>query len=157
MLQLPPKIRTTSPTDVFLSYVEERDGCWIWDGPITETGYGHACYRGRKERAHRLAYMLFKGPIPDGIHVLHQCDVRNCVNPAHLRLGTHAENMADMMLKGRHVARNGERAGGAKLKAQQVVAIRKDDRIGRLIAAQYGVSKSLIEAIRRRKVWRHLP
>ncbi len=87
--------------DKFMSQVDKmRDGCWLWRGRIQQIwGYG---YLGKGSRAHRVSYQLFKGVIPKGMHVLHSCDVRHCVNPDHLRIGTHAENMRDKMSKGRH-------------------------------------------------------
>ncbi len=155
---LPARIPTAdTEAGRFLSYVEVRGGCWLWDGCRKETGYGQHSWRGRKQQAHRAAYELFNGPIADGLHVLHVCDVRNCVNPAHLRLGTHLENMRDMIGKGRHVAPRGERASWSKLTAEDVSAIRATTNPAHEIAPRYGISKSLVWAVRSRKVWRHLP
>jgi hypothetical protein len=87
-------------------YCDPNSGCWIWEGYEDSCGYGlffsPLLYgKNRPGRANRGAYMLFKGHIPDGLCVLHSCDARLCVNPDHLRLGTHAENMQDMALRGR--------------------------------------------------------
>jgi hypothetical protein len=155
-MNLPQRIRTDSPVDRFLSYVEEHDGCWLWDGTLKETGYGQAAYHGKRVSAHRVSFILFSGPITNGLHVLHKCDVRNCVNPAHLMLGTHTDNMHDMIAKGRHVAPRGERAGGAKLTEQEVRAIRMEEGAASRIGARYGVSKSLVHAIRNGRIWRHV-
>lgn len=91
----------------FAKSVWTVDGCLIWLGNTYNAGYGTVSYHAdphaeRKMVAtHRVAWMLKKGPIPDGMDVLHRCDRRLCMNIEHLFLGTHAENMADMIRKGR--------------------------------------------------------
>lgn len=140
----------------FNAWVGSWGDCWLWDGSLDEKGYGHFCFDGTRISSHRAAYQLFKGPICGGLHVLHRCDVRNCVNPDHLTLGTHLDNMKDMVAKGRHVAPRGEKAPSAKLTASQVLEIRKTTEPAWVIAPQYGVSKSLIWAIRRGRVWKHV-
>lgn len=82
--------------------VQKTSSCWIWLGGGNEkSGYGHASFKSRTQGAHRVAWLLFRGAIPKGRFVLHKCDVRRCVKPAHLFLGTHQDNMDDMYAKGR--------------------------------------------------------
>ena len=79
-----------------------ESGCWIWMAGRFDTGYGSFWLNGTDVRAHRVAYELYVGAIPEGMWVLHRCDIRECVNPDHLFLGTHQDNMDDMARKGRH-------------------------------------------------------
>lgn len=101
----------------FWSKVQKTDGCWLWQGATTGAGYGGFNIKGDLIGAHRVAYELTFGPIPDGLLVCHTCDVRHCVNPAHLFLGTHTDNMQDCKTKGRTMVgdRNVSRAHPEKL------------------------------------------
>lgn len=76
-------------------------GCWLWTGGLSGKRYGSLGYYGKSERAHRASYKEFVGPIPEGLHVMHTCDNTICINPKHLVLGTHTENMQDKIKKGR--------------------------------------------------------
>jgi hypothetical protein len=76
--------------------------CWHWCGVRNTFGYGRMTYEGRSQVAHRLAWIAWNGPIPDGMSVLHKCDNRACVNPDHLWLGTYSDNLRDCWAKGRH-------------------------------------------------------
>ncbi len=87
--------------EAFWARVRKTKKCWIWTGGKNKKGYGAATYGGKTWRVHRLAWLLSKGAIPDGLFVCHRCDVRVCCNPDHLFLGTNQDNMADMRAKGR--------------------------------------------------------
>jgi hypothetical protein len=139
-------------------YTDKGDGsgCWTWTGRINACGYGQLGVSGKLRSAHRLAYESSVGSIPDGVQVCHKCDVRSCVRPDHLFLGTQADNIRDMVSKGR--ARGGshlgERNGRSKLSADQVREILAANGLTqRQIAAHFGVSQTLIGRIRSGKNW----
>ena len=144
-------------TPLWEMYVTDQRGCWIFGGNIRTDGYGR--YRGRP--AHRVSWEQAHGAIPDGLFVCHHCDVKNCINPEHLFLGTHDDNMRDAWAKGRmklprgpsgakhgrytkpHRTARGERVSSAKLTWAAVRDIRLAAAAGvdsRALAAQYGVS-----------------
>lgn len=132
--------------------------CHISTYTATSTGgYAYEKVRGRKVLAHRVAWMEAHGPIPDGLDVCHHCDVPNCRNVDHLFLGTHAENMADMVRKGRQIAFRGERHPNAKLTEADVRAIlAASDVSTAVLARHYGVNDGTVGAIRTGKSWTHI-
>ena len=93
----------------FMDNVAMAPGCWEWHGPMSECNYGRFFYKGRNWKAHRVAYELMVGPIPEGMFILHSCDNPKCVNPLHLRPGTAADNMADAKSKGHLQGNKGHR------------------------------------------------
>lgn len=125
-------------------------GCILWTGCLNDFGYGMIRAAGKLWRAHIMAKTLEVGPIPVGLCVLHKCDTRSCINPAHLFIGTRTQNAADRDSKNR--VTHGERHWAAKLSREQVIAIRSDPRKQQVIADEYGVTNSLISNIKARKV-----
>lgn len=83
-------------------FIKQEDGCWIWVKKQNSNGYGLYVTKGLYLLAHRVSWERYRGPISEGLHVCHTCDVRLCVNPDHLFLGTHSDNMIDCYQKGRH-------------------------------------------------------
>lgn len=90
----------------FWSKVQKTDSCWLWKGAKNQFGYGFFRLGSRNEVAHRVSYNWIKGEIPSGLLVLHTCDNPSCVNPDHLFIGTHSDNMRDMYRKKRHKGGN---------------------------------------------------
>jgi hypothetical protein len=84
-----------------LKHINKTDSCWLWTAAINKHGYGLTKLTKKTRTAHRVLYELFKGEIPEGKFVCHSCDVRHCVNPEHLWIGTTEDNMKDMSLKKR--------------------------------------------------------
>lgn len=144
----------------FLKFVEKSDGCWFWLGNRDHDGYGRWTVPELNTRiASRAAYKLFVGPIPDGMSVLHKCDngADGCVNPGCLFLGTHNDNMADMVRKGRKP--KGSAAVNAKLTEEQVLEIRRLAAMSVTftdLAKKFGVSDVQIGRIVHRRFWRHV-
>lgn len=118
----------------------------------TINGYGVMAVEGRNIGAHRASYEAFVGPIPDGLFVCHKCDVRDCVNPDHLFVGTRLENMQDAAAKKRMPRMEGH--PNAKLTADDVRAIKSDNASLRKIAAKYGVGQTAIFRIKHGEYWR---
>ena len=141
----------------FWAKIEKGDDCWLWTGATRGGGYGTFKYCGRTVSTHRYSYELFVGPIPDGLYVLHRCDVRACVNPAHLFLGTNADNLRDMVEKRR--GNIGQRHGMSKLTDDDVRAIRiacADGESRASVAKRYPVHRSGIEKVVNGISWRHV-
>lgn len=128
-----------------------EDECWLWRGAIKGNGYGNFHDGTTTRMVHRLSWQIYCGPIPDGLCVCHVCDVRSCVNPAHLFVGTHKDNGRDMAIK--------ERSRTTKLTASDITAIRARRNAGETLSKignAYGVSLQAIWVIVQRKTWQHV-
>ena len=133
----------------FWSRVAEGSGCWEWQGTKDRWGYGRLGTKRKFYGAHRVAWELSNGDIPEGLCVLHQYDNPGCCNPAHLFLGTNEDNRNDMFSKGR--ARCGH-----KITADDVIQIRKLCDSGstqREAGERYGITASMVCYILRGKYW----
>ena len=129
--------------------------CWMWTAAKDADGYGRFGYEGKMTRAHRVSYTLRHGEIPKGLLVLHRCDTPACVNPAHLFVGTAADNMRDCSEKGRKS--QGDNHHSSKLTDADVRAIREAHAEGveyRELARKYGVSRSNIWYVVSGQTWR---
>lgn len=126
---------------------KSEDGCWLWTSALGHNGYGLLWVgNGRSAYVHRLAYEWYRGPIPTGMHVCHSCDVRNCINPDHLFLGTAVANMNDAALKGR-MGQKGHSNPASRLSPEDIEEIKRmraDGMSYHAIAIPFGVSRATI-------------
>ncbi len=152
-----------------------QTGCWEWVGAMFWNGYGQIWCGEKSLKAHRVSWELHNGPIPegDGYHgtcVCHKCDNRKCVNPDHLFLGSHKDNVSDRNAKGRQARQMGSLCGASKLRESDVLAIREMLKrfpptlnkysscagIQRFLARWFGVDSETVGDIYRNKTWVHL-
>jgi hypothetical protein len=153
-----------SPAERLLAGIEydTNGGCWLWKYASHNHGYGVLSVDRRLRKAHRLAYEVWVGPIPAGLVVCHKCDTPACVNPAHLFVGTQADNLADMAAKGRWnpaATRRGSANGCARLTEADIGLIRAASRAGESftsIGTRFGVSRVTIAKIAKGQGWRHV-
>jgi len=134
----------------FWSKVNKTADCWLWIGAVSVNGYGTLNTGKATQQAHRVSWQLHNGPIPKDLQVCHRCDIRNCVRPDHLFLGTATDNMQDMVRKGRQ---------NSKLDPSKVRDIRQRYAEGvsaKDLATAHGVDRSLVHLIVKRKLWVHV-
>lgn len=142
----------------FWSKVHKTDCCWLWTrSRFQGTGYGAFWIDGKIKKAHRVAYELLVGPVPHGMDLLHDCDVRHCVRPDHTRPATHAENQRDMVGRNRHKPQDGENNHHSRFTWSEIRDIRARFARGatrRELAAIYGTTPDYIKTIAASRVWR---
>ena len=142
----------------FFSQVNKNTGsdCWHWTGYLNK-GYGSIRINGKMIKAHRFSYELHKGDIPESMFILHSCDNSMCVNPEHLSVGSHEDNMRDKVNKNRQA--KGSNNGNSKLTQEQVREIKNKINLGisqRQIAKEYRVSNPAINKIKTGRTWAHV-
>ena len=156
---LPCGRRSTPWTEErFMARVSKQEnGCWHWNRSLTPEGYGSASVAGVGVLAHRLAWILFRGAIGPELFVCHVCDVRQCVNPAHLFVGTGFDNMRDAARKGRTLSGEANpRRRHAKLTrdvAEQIRARRAHGEAGLALAEEFGISEGTVCDIYKGRTW----
>lgn len=139
-----------SAIDRFMDKVspEPNSGCWLWTGGVASHGYGMFWIDNKVDTAPRQAYRLFCGEIVDNLHIMHKCDVRLCVNPDHLSLGTNAQNTYDKQKKGR---------AAKKLTPDEVLRMRSMSTLSkRKLAKEFDVDRRMVQFILRGRNWSHI-
>lgn len=133
---------------------EPNSGCFLWPGAVDQSGYGRLTIGNRQFSAHRVVFEATEGPLLDGEQALHRCDVRCCVNPAHLFRGDHRANMDDMKAKGRaRAGRTGAAHHSARLTPEALTEIRATTGNGPALARKFGVSPQAIYKARKGRSW----
>jgi hypothetical protein len=140
----------------FYSIPEPNSGCLLWTATGRQSGYGWLSWRGQRGPAHKMAWIDKHGPIPAGKILLHSCDVPACINLDHLRLGTHAENAADKVKRGRAARQPGESNHRAKLTEANAILIKSSVEPAASLARRLGVTPGTIYNIRKGRSWSHL-
>jgi len=156
----------------FKSKVNTSGSCHTWTGSVDDSGYGTFRFNGKTHKAHRVAWRIYFGPIPDGLCVCHSCDNPPCVNPDHLWLGTNTDNIHDKERKGRGNQPSGAKSTmhrypglvrgirnpNAMLNDEKVreIRLKSVSRTHASVAAEYGVRPCTIQSICYRRSWKHV-
>ena len=143
----------------FWSRVDTSGKCWEWIGRKSPEGYGRFWDGDKDTTAHRFAYSLVYGAIPDGMFICHHCDNPGCVRTSHLFMGTHSDNMRDSIAKGRHVDNRGERHGLSRLCENDIYEIRRLRSLGieqKILAKMWRICRPNVSLIVTRKRWKHI-
>ena len=161
-----------TPEQRFWKYVYKTESCWLWIGATQSPPYNYGVLNinGQIYRAHRLSWQFFYGPIPGNMEICHNCpsgDNPNCVNPDHLFLGTHQDNMLDCVAKGNNPAvtdpnmptrARGSRIGTAKITEEDVIVMRasRPQITLKQLAEQFHLHVGTVWAICARRTWKHV-
>lgn len=148
-----PRIPLSEKIERNITRIPES-GCWIWMSSLNKGGYGRVCAGKKPFFAHRVSYEQKHGSIPNGMMALHHCDVRCCVNPDHIFIGTQKDNMTDKVRKNRQA--KGINHGNAKLTEDQVREIKSSSETSIKLAAKFNYSASMIREIKNGNLWKHL-
>lgn len=147
--------RKTQTERFYGKYTVADSGCWEWHGAKDSCGYGRfGIGRATCQNAHRVSYTIHVGPIPEGFQVCHKCDNPSCVNPAHLFLGTHKDNMDDRGKKQRTA--RGERNGKSVITNEIAAYIRGSKLSERVIAKELGIHRGTVNAVRSGRTWKEV-
>lgn len=146
-------IDTSNFEDCYVPVTES--GCWIWIGSLNDNaGYGNYWVGRKRVLAHRASYEKEVSNVPQGMLVLHKCDIRCCVNPDHLYVGDSKQNTRDAVLRKRYPY--GEKNPSAKLTEIEVIDIKKSDLSHSKIAKKYGIGETTVGYIRQGRIWKHV-
>ncbi len=155
MIKRLPKLDATEITR-FWSKVNKSGDCWLWTAGTNDTGYGNFWIKCWPYKSHRIAYFIHHGVDPGDKCVCHTCDNPRCMNPAHLFLGTHKDNMADCVKKGRRLDNKGSKHSCSKLTDEDVKEILESNESNKMLAKRYGVNDRTISSLRHGVHWKHL-
>jgi hypothetical protein len=145
------KISGVPLTKRFWDKVNQIEGCWLWTAGVKNNGYGGFRLNNQTINAHRAAWLMVNGEIPKGLLVLHRCDNKLCVNPDHLYLGTHRDNMRDAVE--RLCMNQGKKNGNSTLTEAIVLKIRKAHGSCRKLANLFGIAPQTVNNIKLRQRW----